>query len=64
MIDASRRASWYGDPEGYGLRSELASQHGVAIENVTLGAGIDDLLGLIVRMYANPGDPMVIENDS
>ncbi len=56
MSDAAAGVAWYCDPEGYELRSELAAIHGVSIENVTLGAGIDDLLGLIVRMYMNPGD--------
>ena len=56
MSEAARGVSWYCDPEGYDLRAELAGTHGVDIGNVTLGAGIDDLLGLIVRMYMNPGD--------
>ena len=56
MSEAARGVAWYCDPEGYELRAELAGMHGVDIDNVTLGAGIDDLLGLIVRMYMNPGD--------
>ena len=56
MSEAASGVAWYCDPEGYDLRAELAAMHGVGIENVTLGAGIDDLLGLIVRMYMNPGD--------
>ena len=56
MSEAASGVAWYCDPEGYELRAELAAIHGVGIENVTLGAGIDDLLGLIVRMYMNPGD--------
>ena len=56
MSEAARGVSWYCDPEGYELRAELAGMHGVDIDNVTLGAGIDDLLGLIVRMYVNPGE--------
>ena len=56
MSEAAQGVAWYCDPEGYELRAELAAMHGVDIENVTLGAGIDDLLGLIVRMYMDPGD--------
>ena len=55
MSEAAAGVAWYCDPEGYDLRAELAAIHGVDIENVTLGAGIDDLLGLIVRMYMNQG---------
>ena len=51
--------SWYCDPEGYELRSALADMHGVDLEHVILGAGIDDLLGLIVRLFMNPGDAVV-----
>ena len=56
MSEAAQGVAWYCDPEGYELRAELAAIHGVDIGNVTLGAGIDDLLGLIVRMYMDPGD--------
>ena len=55
MSAAAKGVAWYCDPEGYELRTELAGMHGVDIENVALGAGIDDLLGLIVRMYMDPG---------
>ncbi len=58
MREAASGVAWYCDPEGYALRSELAGMHGVGIEHIALGAGIDDLLGLIVRMYMNPGDPV------
>ena len=56
MKEAAKDVSLYCDPEGYNLRAELAVIHNVGIENVTLGAGIDDLLGLIVRICMNPGD--------
>ena len=50
-------ASRYGDPATHDLREAIASYHRVAPENVTIGAGIDDLLGLIMRAFAKPGDP-------
>jgi histidinol-phosphate aminotransferase len=53
------RASWYGDPESMDLREALAARHGCGIENITVGAGIDDLLGLAVRAYLAPGDVAV-----
>jgi len=56
MKEAAKDVSLYCDPEGYNLRAELAVIHNVGIENVTLGAGIDDLLGLIIRICMNPGD--------
>ncbi len=46
--------SWYGDPESYDLRSALALRHGCGIENVCVGSGIDDLMGLAVRAFMSP----------
>jgi len=49
------RISWYGDPESYDLRAALAVRHGCGIENISVGSGIDDLMGLAVRAFAQPG---------
>jgi len=53
------RASWYGDPESYELREELAAKHGVAMEEICISAGIDNLFSVIVRMIVSPGVPVV-----
>ena len=47
--------SWYGDPESYDVRSALALRHGCGIENLCVGSGIDDLMGLAVRAFMWPG---------
>ena len=49
----------YGDPSCAELRAAIARHHGVAIANVAVGAGIDDLLGWIVRAYLAPGGAAV-----
>ncbi len=58
-VDAMARElphiSWYGDPESYDLRSALAVRHDCAIENLCIGSGIDDLMGLAVRAFMWPG---------
>ncbi|WP_159592702.1 pyridoxal phosphate-dependent aminotransferase [Chelativorans xinjiangense] len=63
VVEAMRAAApemWkYGDPESHDLRHTLAALHGVAPENIVVGEGIDGLLGLIVRQYAEPGTPVV-----
>jgi len=46
---------WYGDPESYELREALAAKHGCSIEQVVVGSGIDDLMGLAVRAFVPPG---------
>jgi len=56
MQAAATRVNWYCDPEGFVLREAIARRHNVARDNVVLGAGIDDLLGLIVRSFVDPGN--------
>ena len=51
--------SWYGDPENHQLRSLLAQKHGVDMACLCVDAGIDALLGLVVRMTIEPGTPVV-----
>ncbi|MDE0110837.1 MAG: pyridoxal phosphate-dependent aminotransferase [Albidovulum sp.] len=49
----------YGDPENHELKIALALLHGIAVENVVVGEGIDGLLGYLVRMLIEPGDKVV-----
>ena len=59
MREAIGTIAWYNDPEGWELRSVIAARHGVRIEEVLLGAGIDEMLGNVVRMVVEPGMPVV-----
>lgn len=59
MAKSLDRIGWYNDPDGYELREELARFHQVSIENVVLGAGLDDLLSLCARVFLDPGDRVV-----
>lgn len=49
----------YNDPENFELKAALAAHLGVQPENIAIGEGIDDLLGLIVRMVIEPGLPVI-----
>ena len=49
------RLSWYGDPESYDVRAALAVKHRCRIEEIVVGAGIDDVMGLVVRAFVAPG---------
>src|ERR1700735_2531575 len=49
------RLSWYGDPESLDLRDALAQRHGCRPEQILVGSGIDDLMGLAVRAFVAPG---------
>jgi len=50
----------YNDPEAYELRAALADVHGTGFECVQVGAGIDELLGLLIRVFVAPGEPAVM----
>ena len=59
MHAAIASIAWYNDPEAYELRSAIAALHGVSLDEVLLGAGIDEMLGNVVRMVIEPGMPVV-----
>jgi histidinol-phosphate aminotransferase len=63
VIEALARAAgdvwFYPDPEGYELRSALATHLGVDPDEIILGEGIDGLMGLAVRLFVAPGDIVV-----
>jgi histidinol-phosphate aminotransferase len=56
MTGELARLSWYGDPESLDLRDALAQKHRCRPEQILVGAGIDDLMGLAVRAFVAPGD--------
>jgi histidinol-phosphate aminotransferase len=56
MQAASARVSNYADPENYTLRIALARRLGVKHEQIVVGSGIDDLLGLAVRAFLERDD--------
>ncbi len=59
MADAAQGAWMYGDPEVHDLRAALAAHHGINAGNITVGEGIDGLLGYLVRLLVGPGDAVV-----
>lgn len=59
-MQAAAAGAWmYGDSENHDLRAALAAHHGVAPANITVGEGIDGLLGNLVRLLVEPGDAVV-----
>ncbi len=55
MASQLGRLSSYGDPDSYDLRAALAAKHGCRIEEILVGAGIDDVMGVAVRAFLEPG---------
>jgi histidinol-phosphate aminotransferase len=55
-MQAAAADSWkYGDPENHDLKDAIAKSLGVRPENIAYGGGIDGLLGLVVRLFIEPG---------
>jgi histidinol-phosphate aminotransferase len=49
----------YPDPESTALRAALARDTGLPVENLLVGAGADELIDLIMRLFLQPGDVIV-----
>ena len=59
MRDATSENWKYSDPESHDLRRAIASFHGVPVDAVAVGEGIDGLLGLTCMIFLAPGDQVV-----
>ncbi|MCB1397807.1 MAG: pyridoxal phosphate-dependent aminotransferase [Rhodobacter sp.] len=59
MTEAAAEIWKYADPESHDLRHALAAHLGVTPDHVIVGEGIDGLLGYLVRLLIEPGDPVV-----
>jgi len=55
MAAELERTAWYGDPDSLDLRDAIAQKHGCTPAHVSVGSGIDDLMGLAVRAFVAPG---------
>lgn len=49
----------YGDPETHDIKQAIARHHAVDASNVTVGGGVDGLLGLAVRLFVPEGGAVV-----
>lgn len=50
----------YPDASGYRLTRQLAAKLGVTPANIVLGNGSDDLIGMLARVFLQPGDEVLI----
>jgi histidinol-phosphate aminotransferase len=59
-MQAAAAEVWkYGDPDLHDLKAALAAHHGIAPSHITIGEGIDGLLGNLVRLLVAEGTPVV-----
>jgi histidinol-phosphate aminotransferase len=56
---AARDLNRYPDGGAYRLRAALAERHGVAFEDVALGAGADGVIDCLTQATLDPGDELV-----
>ena len=49
----------YPDANAIGVRTAIAEHYGLAVDHILMGIGSDELLSLLVRSYAGPGDEVL-----
>jgi histidinol-phosphate aminotransferase len=59
MAQAAREVTRYPDGNGFSLKQALAEKLSLAPEQITLGNGSNDVLELLVRVFAAPGDEVI-----
>ncbi|MFM7790890.1 MAG: hypothetical protein ACKO90_23165, partial [Microcystis panniformis] len=64
MREAIEDISLYCDPESYDLRTAIANLYKIDRDNIVVGSGIDDLLGLVARTFIEPGQKTVMSKGS
>jgi len=67
-IEAIRRAlvniHRYPDGSGYGLAGKLADRLGVSPDNIILGNGSDEIIGMLAHALLRPGDEAILPSPS
>ena len=64
MARSVEKANWYGDPSNFELIEALAEKLDVDRDRLMVAGGIDELLGLAVRVLLDPGDVAVASHGS
>lgn len=55
LAEDGARLRLYPNPTSGGVRATIANHHGVAVEQVLVGNGCDDILNLLIRAYCGDG---------
>lgn len=64
MQEAATEAHRYPDTQSWQLKEALADKFGVPSSQVMLGAGSDELIGMLGQIYVGPGDEAVFGDPS
>ena len=60
ILEAGAQAQNYGSPHCDALRDRLATRHGLDPDHLICGNGSEELLDVIARCFARPGDEVLI----
>ena len=64
MAKKSAKTQWYGDPQAFEVREELARKHNLTIDHFVMGPGIDGLFGHIAAAYLDSSSKVVTTHGS
>ncbi|MDA8404106.1 MAG: histidinol-phosphate transaminase [Desulfobacteraceae bacterium] len=64
IIKAVAGLHHYPDSGGYYLTAKLAAKLGVRADQIVLGNGSDDVIGMLTRVYLKPGDTAIMTDPS
>jgi histidinol-phosphate aminotransferase len=64
LQDALKKLNRYPDGGGYDLVHKLSEKLGVSPEKIVIGAGSDDIIGMLTRVLLLPGDEVVMPKPS
>ncbi len=59
LREIADRIPIYPDPESRALRAVLARHLGIDMAHILIGAGADELIDLIIRLFIRPGDAII-----
>jgi histidinol-phosphate aminotransferase len=64
LDEACRTLHRYPDGAGYQLRTALAQRWKVSLEQVVLGNGSDEIIGMLVQAFLSPGDDAIMADQT
>ena len=64
LADAARTLNRYPDGSAHRLRTALADRWKVSLDQVILGNGSDEILGMLARAFLSPGDEAVMADNT
>src|SRR5512134_2023553 len=64
LADAAKTLHRYPDGGGFRLRTALADRWKVSLDQVILGNGSDEIIGMLARAFLSPGEEAVMADNT